>query len=87
MTDWTPPPPGDRREQLPAHLLALVDIPAYTSTACELAGLLTAAADTRQDRADGIAAWVDRLHARCRRNNKFTGRLCACNCHAAQESR
>jgi hypothetical protein len=27
MADWTPPPPGDRREQLPDHLLAAIDIP------------------------------------------------------------
>lgn len=83
MTEWTPPPPGDRREQLPDHLLALIDIPPYTSTACEMAALLTAAADERQDRADGISAWVDRLHARCRLNNKYTGQLCACGCHPA----
>ena len=81
MTDWTPPPPGDRREQLPDHMLALIDIPPYTSTACELAVLLAAAADERQDRADGITAWIDRLHARCRINNKFTGTLCSCPCH------
>lgn len=24
MTDWSPPPPGDTREQLPAHLLDLI---------------------------------------------------------------
>lgn len=81
MTDWTPPPPGDRREQLPAHLLALVNIPPYTSTACEMAGLLDAAADEYQDRADGIAAWIDRLHSRCRLNNKYTGASCDCACH------
>lgn len=87
MTDWTPPPPGDRREQLPAHLLALIDIPPYTSTACELAGMLTAAANMHQDRADGIAAWVDRLHARCRLQNKFTGAGCQCGCHQVGRSR
>lgn len=85
MADWTPPPPGDRREQLPAHLLALLDIPPYTSTACETAGLLDTAADTHQDRGDGISAWADRLHARCRLNQKFTGAGCGCGCHCQTE--
>ncbi|WP_405883601.1 hypothetical protein OG747_36470 [Streptomyces sp. NBC_01384] len=81
MTDWTPPPPGDRREQLPDDVLALIDIPPYTSTACETAALLDTAGSTRQDQADGLYAWAERLHSRCRLNNKFTGVLCRCGCH------
>lgn len=81
MTDWTPPPPGDTREQLPDNVLALIDVPPYTSTACETAQALEAAAETRGDEAGELAVWQARLHARCRINNKFTGALCGCGCH------
>lgn len=81
MTDWTPPPPGDTREQLPAEILALVDAPSYLSTACELAALLDAAADTHREQAPELAVWQERQHARCRINNKYTGKLCICGCH------
>lgn len=81
MAAWTPPPPGDRREQLPDHLLALIDAPPYLSTACEVAGLLDRVIDQHQDRGDGIDAWVERMHGRCRLQNKFTGTACRCECH------
>lgn len=81
MTDWTPPPPGDTREQLPAHVLALIDVPPYLSTACETAGALETAACVHRAQADELAVWQERLHARCRINNKFTGQLCGCGCH------
>lgn len=81
VTDWTPPPPGDTREQLPDNLLALIDVPPYTSTACETAQALETAAETRGDQAAELAVWRDRLHTRCRINNKFTGALCNCGCH------
>ncbi|GAA2108033.1 hypothetical protein [Streptomyces synnematoformans] len=74
---WTPPPPGDRREQLPDRILALVDVPAYTSTACELADLLAAAAAAHPEHAGELHEWAARLRARCRANNKYTGALCA----------
>lgn len=83
MTDWMPPPPGDTREQLPDHLLALIDMPSYLSTACEAAGALETAAGTRREQAGELAAWQERLHARCRTNNKYTGQLCMCGCHKA----
>ena len=85
MTDWTPPPPGGRREQLPDHLLALLDIPPYTSTACETAARLDWAARAHTRRRDELGEWVDRLHARCRLNNKFTGASCDCGCHHQTE--
>jgi hypothetical protein len=75
-TAWTPPPPGDRREQLPDHILALLDIPAYTSTACETAELLAAAATRRPEHAAELRMWEDRQRQRCRINNKFTGVHC-----------
>ncbi|MCX5365899.1 hypothetical protein OG864_45195 [Streptomyces sp. NBC_00124] len=81
MTDWTPPPPGDRREQLPDHLLALIQTPPYLSTACETGSLLNLITDQHQDRGDGIDAWAERMHARCRINHKFTGVQCHCGCH------
>lgn len=86
VTDWTPPPPGDRREQLPDEILALVQLPDYTSTACETALLLEDAAirAARQDRdadVDRLMEWADRLHQRCRLQHKFTGVGCRCNHH------
>lgn len=81
MTGWTPPPPGDRREQLPNHLLAAIDIPTYTSTACEAAGLAADAIPGRPDLADELAATAERLHLRCRLQNKYTGVACGCDCH------
>lgn len=79
---WTPPPPGDRREQLPDALLALIDVPPYTSTACEAATLLARQMPKHTHRRVELGEHSDRLHARCRRNNKFTGALCGCHCHA-----
>lgn len=73
---WTPPPPGDRREQLPDHLLALLDIPPYTSTACETAELLAAAITRHPEHADELRQWEQRQRQRCRINNKYTGVNC-----------
>ena len=73
---WTPPPPGDRREQLPDHLLALLDIPPYTSTACETAELLAAAIARHPEHADELRQWEQRQRQRCRINNKYTGVNC-----------
>jgi hypothetical protein len=77
---WTPPPPGDRREQLPDSILALLDIPAYTSTACEAAKLLERQMPHALRRVE-LGDHADRLHARCRLQNKFTGKPCVCHCH------
>lgn len=81
MTDWTPPPPGDTREQLPDHLLALIDVPLYLSTACEAARECKRVIDIHVEHGDELRQTAARLHTRCRINNKFTGQLCACHCH------
>jgi hypothetical protein len=81
---WTPPPPGDRREQLPDHILALLDIPSYTSTACEAAKLLERQMPHALRRVE-LGDHADRLHARCRLNHKFTGKPCVCRCHGSTE--
>jgi hypothetical protein len=73
---WTPPPPGDRREQLPDAILALLDIPSYTSTACETAELLAAAITRHPAHADELRQWEQRQRQRCRINNKYTGVNC-----------
>ena len=78
VTDWNPPPPGDRREQLPEHLLAAINsvLGKYYSTACH-----TATAYRHADLAEELRAESKRLHSRCRINQKFTGQLCVCGCH------
>jgi hypothetical protein len=72
-------PPGDRREQLPPAILALLDPPPYTSTACQTADLLTwqPRARTHPD----AGQHIDRLHARCQASNEYTGAPCDCPCH------
>ena len=79
--EWAPPPPGDTREQLPERLLSLVDAPAYTSTACETARECERAADGHAEHGVELRQAAERLHGRCRINNKFTGALCGCACH------
>jgi hypothetical protein len=80
-TAWAPPPPGDRREQLPDHLRALIHIPSYLSTACETGQLLAWEMPKYTHYRVELGDHSDRLHARCRINNKFTGALCHCPCH------
>jgi hypothetical protein len=77
-TAWTPPPPGDRREQLPNHLLALIQpyLRGYTSTACQTAGYLEQAIADHPDRRVELGLWRERMLARCRTNQKYTGELC-----------
>ena len=84
MTDWTPPPPGDRREQLPDDVLALIDMPPYFSTACQTEGQLRRRVHSHGDPGGQLAVVADRMHARCRINHKFTGQLCVCPNHADQ---
>lgn len=85
MTDWTPPPPGDRREQLPDHLLDAIAgvLGKYLSTACHTATACTAAAYRNDGLADKLRTEATRLHSRCRLNQKFTGQQCVCDCHEA----
>ncbi|MFE9391666.1 hypothetical protein [Streptomyces sp. NPDC006784] len=81
-----PPPPGSTREQLPDHLLALIDVPPYTSTACETAHECERVVDVHTEHAEELrTAAAGQLHDRCRRNNKFTGVTCGCACHQAKE--
>lgn len=83
---WTPPPPGDTREQLPTHLLALIEPAPYLSTACQTADLLALQATYSHPLHDEIRQYAERLHQRCRLNNKFTGQLCTCGCHPAEQT-
>lgn len=76
----TPDPPGSRSEQLPADVLALLRPRGYLSTACDAARRVDIATIQHPDNAD-LPAWVERLHARCRLNNKYTGERCHCRCH------
>ncbi|WP_019358014.1 hypothetical protein [Streptomyces sp. AA1529] len=78
---WQPPPPGSTREQLPDHLLALIDVPRYTSTACETARECERVVDVHTEHAEELRAAADHLHDRCRINHKFTGVPCGCHCH------
>lgn len=86
MTDWTPPPPGSTAEQLPNKLLALIATDPYLSTSCQTAQRLEEAATALSAGGSGdvieLMAWAQRMHARCRLNNKFTGQLCVCPCHS-----
>lgn len=85
-TEWTPPPPGDTREQLPDHLLALIRpyLRGYTSTACQTAGYLASViADQPEHRAE-LIEWRQRMRKRCRRNQKYTGEICPH--HTAKEN-
>ena len=79
MTDWTPPPPGDRREQLPDEVLAAIRPGPYLSTACHAAFLVETTEPT-----EALIGWPERLHARCRLQNKFTGKPCVCSCPVDQ---
>ncbi|MGW7087570.1 hypothetical protein ACWGH2_29295 [Streptomyces sp. NPDC054871] len=91
MTDWTPPPPGDTREQLPEAILDLIEVQPYTSTACQTALLLeeaavTAAREDRDQDVESLMEWAWRLHQRCRLNHKFTGVGCGCSHHGREAS-
>jgi hypothetical protein len=81
-------PPGSTAEQLPEALLALIRdrLPDYTSTACQTADTLACTATYRRHPLyDEIRENAERLHSRCRLNNRFTGQLCACGCHGPEE--
>lgn len=78
---YVPPPPGSDRDQLPAHLLAVLDVAPYLSTGCQVAQALEAAAERHPDLADELLAWAARKHASCRCNHKSTGQLCVCPHH------
>jgi hypothetical protein len=79
-TDWTPPPPGDTREKLPAHLLAMIVALPYMSTACQTGRSLTSAIVRHPESAFELEEWSRLMHKRCRLNNKFTDLKCTCAC-------
>lgn len=83
----SPPPPGNTREQLPAHILAKVVPRVYLSTACEMAQACERAIVRYPDDEAELKYWANRLHhKRCRLNNKYSGTLCACLCGHDQET-
>jgi len=83
--------PGSTDEQLPAHMLDLLQVGCsmtYLSTACEAAQQLTyaqasiVAHDTHITIISQQAGvWSETMHNRCRLTNKFTGVPCSCSCH------
>lgn len=79
--EYTPPPPGSTRKQLPAEILALIVPRPYVSTACETAQALESAMVRHPDHEVELSMWRVRMHQECRLNNKFTGKLCACPHH------
>lgn len=77
-------PPGSTQEQLPPAVLALIDTGDYLSTACDTALRLERApapTPTSGGAIPNVAWYVEQMHARCRRNHKFTGQPCICRCH------
>lgn len=90
---WTPPPPGDTREQLPDHILNIIrpHLPDYTSTACQTGKALAEAIADRFTASDRetvteLQLWRERMRQRCRANQKFTGQLCVAEWHTEQPS-
>lgn len=82
---WTPPPPGDTREQLPDDILAMLAPRMYLSTACEMAEACQRAVLRHPDRAVELMHYSTYLHTkRCRLNNKYSGAKCACPCHVTE---
>ena len=80
QTDWKPPPPGDTRAKLPDHILAMVVLRPYTSTACEMAQALASAVVRYPECEDELQFWEKIMHDWCRLNNKFSDVKCACPC-------
>jgi hypothetical protein len=82
QVEWTPPPPGDTREQLPDHILELIRpyLKDYQSSACETAYAIAQrlyAPSSHTDEEDAeLRLWQGRMQERCRENQKYTGQLC-----------
>ena len=87
MTAWTPPPPGSDRDKLPDHVLAVVDLGPYDSTACQMARALEAAALRRPDMAEELLQWAGRMHASCRLTRKQDMAPCQCPHHQQAAAR
>lgn len=73
--------PGSTEEQLPDEILKILAVRSYLSTACEAAGFLDDATFLFPEMEEILCTWRQRMHERCRLNNKFTGKLCICSCH------
>lgn len=73
-----PPPPGSTMRKLPAHILALIVLRPYVSTACEMAQALESAMVRHPDFVDELRMYRDLMHDYCRLNNKFSDVPCAC---------
>lgn len=79
-----PPPPGSTRKRLPDHILALIVMRSYLSTACEMAAALQSAITRHPEYKTELELWRDVMHAECRENNKFSDVPCACVHHQEQ---
>lgn len=80
---YVPPPPGDDRDALPDHLLAVIHLTPYYSTACQTGTALGHAAVTRPAMAAELCHWAARTHASCRVRRRADMALCICGCHRA----
>jgi hypothetical protein len=69
---YVPPPPGSDRDALPEHLRELIapHMPPYTSTYCQTADALEAAAERRPEVAAELRQWAERQRASCRLTRK-----------------
>lgn len=72
-----PPPPGSTRKKLPPHILALIVLRPYVSTACEMARALDSATVRHPDDAEELRLWRDIMYGECRLNNKFSDVPCS----------
>lgn len=72
-----PPPPGSTRKKLPLHILALIVLRPYVSTACEMARALDSATVRHPDNAEELRLWRDIMYGECRLNNKFSDVPCS----------
>lgn len=73
-----PPPPGSTMRKLPVHILALIVLRPYVSTACETAQALESAMIRHPDFIDELRMYRDLMHDYCRLNQKFTDVECRC---------
>lgn len=80
---YVPPPPGDDRDALPGHLLAVIHLTPYYSTACQTGTALGHAAVPRPAMAAELCHWAARTHASCRATRKQDMAPCICGCHRA----
>lgn len=69
---YVPPPPGSDRDKLPDHLLAVAasHMPPYTSTACQMADALEAAAGEQPELVGELREWAQRMRSSCRITRK-----------------